>query len=253
MTNVLKSKFKTPRVLTLLSGGVLAVALCLGATTANATTISASVGGVPTGANCYENFDSLPLGGGGGTTTACGIIVSFSPAGQAVQGSVSGQYAAPVLSNNNGTLFGDPNNGADATTYLTAGGTSGSFAQLVFPGNEKYLGLLWGSVDSYNTITFYMGSTVVDSFGGAAVSAAAGSGNCANGNQTSVGTCYVNINLSDAFNKVVMTSSQYAFEFDNVAFASGNVNVPEPGILGLFLLGLALIGSGYWFRKRRFV
>lgn len=253
MTTLLKSKSRTPRVLTLLSGGALAVALCLGATTANATTISASVGGVPTGADCYENFDSLPLGGAGGTTTACGITVSFSPQGQAVQGSVGGQYAAPFLSNNNGTLFGDPNNGADATTYLTAGGTSGSNATLMFSGSEKYLGLLWGSVDDYNHIAFYMGSTLVDSFVGSAVSAAAGSGNCANGNQSGIGTCYVNINLSAAFNKVVMTSDQYAFEFDNVAFASGNVNLPEPGDLGLFLLGLALIGSGYWFRKRRLV
>ena len=235
----------------LVVAGALALAMCLGATTANATTITASVGGVPTGADCYENFNSLALGGAGGPTTDCGITVSFSPQGQAVQGSTEGQYAAPFLSNNNGTLFGDPNNGADATTYLTAGGTSGSNATLTFSGNEKYLGLLWGSVDNYNHIAFYMGSTLIDSFSGSAVSAAAGNGNCDNGNQSGIGTCYVNINLSEAFNKVVMTSDQYAFEFDNVAFAANPLGVPEPGEIGLFLLGLGLVGSGYWFRKRR--
>jgi hypothetical protein len=234
----------------LVAAGALALGMCLAATSANATTITASVGGVPTGADCYENFNSLTLGGASGTTSACGINVSFSPQGGVVQGSVGGQYAAPVLSNGNGALFGDPD-GADASKYLTAGGTSGSLAQLILPTSARYLGLLWGSVDNYNHIAFYMGSTLVYSFSGSAVSAAAGNGNCANGNQSTVGTCYVNINLSEAFDKVVMTSDQYAFEFDNVAFAASPLGVPEPGEIGLFLLGLGLIGSGYWFRKRR--
>jgi hypothetical protein len=239
-----------PQRMGLVAAGALALGMCLAATSANATTITASVGGVPTGADCYENFNSLALGGAGGVTSACGINVSFSPQGGVVQNSSSGLYAAPVLSNGNGALFGDAD-GADLSNYLTAGGTSTSFAQLVFPTSERYLGLLWGSVDSYNTITFYMGNSVVETFGGNAVSAAAGSGNCANGNQSTVGTCYVNINLSEAFDRVVMTSSNYAFEFDNVAFAASPLGVPEPGEIGLFLLGLGLIGSGYWFRKRR--
>jgi hypothetical protein len=234
----------------LVTAGALALGMCLAATTANATTITASVGGVPTGADCYESFNSLGLGGAGGVTADCGISVSFSPQGGVVQGSVGGQYAAPVLSNGNGALFGDPD-GADASHYLTAGGTSGSYAQLILPTSARYLGLLWGSVDSYNTIAFYNGATLVDTFGGGAVSAVAGSGNCVNGNQSTVGTCYVNINLATAFDRVVMTSSEYAFEFDNVAFAENPIGTPEPGELGLFLLGLGLVGSGYWVRKRR--
>ena len=234
----------------LVAAGALALGMGLAATTANATTITASVGGVPTGADCYESFNSLGLGGAGGVTADCGINVSFSPQGGVVQGSSSGLYAAPVLSNGNGALFGDPD-GADASHYLTAGGTSGSYAQLILPTSARYLGLLWGSVDSYNTIAFYNGATLVDTFGGGAVSAVAGSGNCVNGNQSTVGTCYVNINLATAFDRVVMTSSEYAFEFDNVAFAENPIGTPEPGELGLFLLGLGLVGSGYWLRKRR--
>ena len=234
----------------LVAAGALALGMCFAATSANATTITASVGGVPTGADCYENFNSLALGGAAGTATACGINVSFSPQGGVVQGSSSGLYAAPVLSNGNGALFGDAD-GADASNYLTAGGTSGSNAQLTFATNQRYLGLLWGSVDSYNTISFYLGGSWITSFSGNDVSAAAGSGLCANGDQSLGGTCYVNINLSEAFDRVVMTSSSYAFEFDNVAFAANPLGVPEPGEIGLFLLGLGLIGSGYWFRKHR--
>jgi hypothetical protein len=242
----------------LVAAGALALGMCFAATTANATTLSASVGGVPTGADCYENFDGLTLGSGGGTTSLCNIAVSFTPDGGAVKGGADGVYAPPVLSNGNGTLFGDLTNGADTTTYLTAGGTSVSNATLTFAGAEKYFGLLWGSVDdnpnaNLNTITFFFGDTQIAQFTGADVSAAAGGGNCANGNQDTIGTCYVNINLSSAFDRVVMTSSQHAFEFDNVAIAAGNIGVPEPGEIGLFLLGLLLIGSGYRYHKRELV
>ena len=240
----------------LLAAGMVAAGLGLGMTAANATTITASVGGVPTGAGCYESFDSLTTPGGG-ITTDCGINVSFVTDAQSVQGSQSGLYAAPFLSNNNGTLFGDPTNGQDTTTYLTSGAESGTHqnasATLTFPGQERYMGLLWGSVDSYNTLTFYLGNSLVASFTGTDVSNAAGTGNCTGGNQGAIGTCYVNINLSSAFDSVVATSTSYAFEFDNVAFAANPLNVREPGEIGLFLLGLLLIGSGYWYQKRRAV
>lgn len=237
----------------LLATGLLAAGLWLGMATASATTISASVGGVPSAADCYENFASLSPGPTGGTTTACSIGVSFGTDGQVVQGAVSGKYAAPFLSNNNGTLFGDTNNGADTTNYLTSGSTgahSGAGATLTFPTQERYLGLLWGSVDNYNTLTFYLGATQVASFTGTDVSNVAGTGNCTGGDQGQIGTCYVNITLSSPFDTVIATSSNYAFEFDNVAFAKAPVGVPEPGIVGLFALGLLLVGSGCWYRKR---
>ncbi|MHB8425230.1 MAG: Npun_F0296 family exosortase-dependent surface protein [Gammaproteobacteria bacterium] len=217
---------------TLITASALAAGLILMSSAANATpiSISASIGGVPTGTN-YENFDSLALGSAGGVT-ASGITVSFTPDGQAVQGSSSGVYAAPYLSNTNGSLFGDPSNGPDTTTYLTTGiGT----ATLLFPGNEQYMGLLWGSVDSYNTLSFYAGTTLIGSITGSNVTS------LANGNQGINGTYYVNINSSTPFDKVVASSSAYAFEFDNVAFNTTRV-VPEPAVLGMFGLGLLMIG-----------
>jgi hypothetical protein len=187
--------------------------------------VNALVGGAPTGVN-YVNFDNLPLSAAGGLSN--GIAVSFTGDAQAVQGSVANFYAEPFLSNNNGTLFGDPNNGLDTTTYLSTG--TGSVI-LTMPGEEKYVGLLWGSVDSYNTLSLYDGATLVGSITGTNVTAAA------NGNQGTSGTFYVNITSTESFNRVVATSTQNAFELDNVAYNPALVS--EPSSLILALVGLA--------------
>ncbi len=243
-----KGKSHTSRLQVLLVGAVLVAGLGLAATSANATAITASAGGVPTGADIYENFDTVPLGSGTYMTPS-GIEVSFTQDGQAVQGAVPGRYAAPYLSGDNGSAFGGQSDGADMTTYLTSGAT-GSYAAakvtLTFAEPMRYTGLLWGSVDPYNTLTFYNGATEVGQFTGTDVNT------LANGDQGAAGTFYVNISLSDSFTSVVATSSQYAFEFDNVAISANPLNVPEPGIAGVFLLGLLLLGSAYWLRGRRF-
>lgn len=190
---------------------------------AGGLTINASVGGAPTGVN-YVNFDDLPLGATGGVSN--GVAVSFTNDGQAVQGSLTDVYAAPYLSNGNGTLFGDPNNGPDTTTYLSTGIGS---VTLTLPGQEKYIGLLWGSVDSYNTLSLYNGASLVGTVTGTDVTSNA------SGDQGQNGTFYVNISSTQSFDSVVATSSQYAFEFDNVAFNSAAV--PEPSSFVLSLIG----------------
>jgi hypothetical protein len=196
--------------------------------------VDASVGGAPTGVN-YANFDNLPLGATGGVSG--GITVSFSTDGQVVNGSLSGVYAAPYLSNGNGTLFGDPNNGADTTNYLSTGVGS---VTLTLPGQETYVGLLWGSVDSYNTLSLYNGSTLVGTVTGTQVTSNA------DGDQGVNGTYYVNITSTESFNTVVATSTQYAFEFDNVAF--NPQAVPEPSSFALALIGVT---SAFTFKRMR--
>ena len=243
MNNKIKHKLNPSRLQALLAGAVLVTGMGLMATTASATTITASVGGVPSNAQVYENFDSVPLGAGTFKTPS-GIIVSFGDGGHAVKGAQSGKYAAPFLSGNNGSNFGSQMDGADESTYL-ATGAAGSNVTLAFVGPTRYMGLLWGSVDTYNTLTFFNGGTQVGQFTGADVTAAA------NGNQGADGTFYVNINLSDSFTSVVATSSAYAFEFDNVAISANPLKVPEPGTVGVFLLGLLLVGSAYRLKGRR--
>lgn len=244
MKNTLNGRSQNRHLRALLAASALAAGLCM-ATAANATlTLTPLVGGAPTGA-MHENFDNLTLGTAGGLTTS-GITVSFSPDGQAVQGGLSGSYAAPYLSGSNGVGFGSPDqpDGLDATTYLTAGGTATSSATMSLPGFEKYFGLLWGSVDTYNSLTFYNGTTVVGTITGTQVDAAA------NGDQGAMGTFYVNINSDLLFNRVVATSTQHAFEFDNVAFSPTPFDVPEPGTLGMMGLGLlAIVGLAMGRRK----
>lgn len=233
----------------LMCAGVV-VGVCVPAIANAALMIVSSVGGAPTGV-IKENFDSLPLGSVGGVTVDTGIIVNFTPNAQAVTGSVGGQYAAPFLSGGNGLGFGpggiDQPNGADATTYLTAGSTGPTplaQVELILPIEAKYLGILWGSVDTYNTLSFYDGMTLVGTLTGSDVLASPV------GNQGEEGTVYVNINSTLKFDRVVATSSQFAFEFDNVAFNDSPViGVPAP--MSLALLGAGLLGLGVARRGQR--
>lgn len=216
---------------------------------ANALSVSWAVGGAPTGVK-YVNFDNLTPNTSG-LLTATGpngsINLEITPNAKVAQGSQSGVYAAPVLSGGQGALFGNPignPDGVDTTPYLTSGRTSdqGSITML-FSGPQQYLGLLWGSVDAYNTLAFYLGTTLIDTVTGTQV---IGVGQ-ATGNQSASGTVYVNINTTSAFDRVVATSTSFAFEFDNVAY--NTTPVPDGGTTAA-LLGLAFTGLGFVARRR---
>jgi len=101
-------------------------------------------------------------------------------------------------------------------------------------GTYNYLGLWWGSMDTYNKIDFYLGS-----FGNAAVATVTGSQvslDSASGAQgDALNNAYVNIHGLPDFDRAKFTSSQYAFEFDNLA-------VPVPGAVLLGFLGLSAAG-----------
>jgi hypothetical protein len=206
------------------------------------------VGGSSTGA-IEETFDSLLPGGTATTTLPSGLTISW--AGDA--GPVSGSglnHAAPYLLGGNGLGFGPSGgtqaNGVDGTTYITAD-NAGSVT-LQFPTLETYLGILWGSVDGYNSLSFYNGATLIGTVTGSDVMASP------SGDQGANGTAYVNINATggSAFDRVVATSGGDSFEFDDVAFnetisALAADPIPEPTSLGLF--GIGLLGLGFVRRR----
>lgn len=158
------------------------------------------------------------MGGVGGNSGS--LSVSFAPVAQAVQGTTS-TYAEPYVSGDNNNYFGGDYTGSDNTTYLTAGSDGdvnypNSMVTLTFSKAQNYLGILWGSVDAYNTLSLYNNNVLVGQLTGSDVIADP------NGNQVAGGTTYVNI-TGVTFDEVIATSSQYAFEFDNVAYSA----VPE--------------------------
>jgi hypothetical protein len=221
--------------------GVFFTAMSLTSSVSVAALISASVGGIPISDAVYENFNNLSSSGG---LSSKGIYVTFSgtDSGTAALPVVSVKYAAPYVISASDHLFNDipQEDGPDLTQYLVTGIGS---VTLDLNAYHQYFGLLWGSVDSYNTLSFDDGNTLLFDFTGLDVT------RLANGDQGVNGTFYVNITSDVKFNRVIASSSQYSFEFDNVALVNVGTSsqeirqeIPEPGTLALLGLGL-LAGS----------
>ena len=118
-------------------------------------------------------------------------------------------------------------------------GTSG----VSFGGNGvSYFGYYMGSPDNYNVVTLYHGNTVLGTYTGSDMAAAAS--HMANGNQ-GVGF-FVNYQASggDTITRVTFSSSADAFETDNHAYIAA---VPEPETYAMLLAGLGAIA----FLRRR--
>lgn len=235
----------------LLGVGIAAAAFGLLSTSAMATvTVTASVGGAPTGA-ILDNLDLLSTGNAT-QNSLTGITVSFTGGSAAVTGASSGQYAPPAVSGLNGAGFGN-GLGPDATLYLSS--EPGGSITLNFNTEVKYVGLLWGSIDTYNSLELYDGATLVATISG--TDAAVAAGTLPNGDQNNPGTAYVNINSTVQFDRIVALSTSPAFEFDNIAYnaqecttpdCTQNV-VPEPVTLSLF--GAGLPGAAVLRRRKK--
>lgn len=207
-----------------------------GGTARAAFSLSASATGSAQAGATYATLDNLPAAGG----TSNGLNVAFNGSGAAVTGSVMSQYVAPVLAGANNQFFGPTYTGTDTTTYASSG--TGQTIFTFANGSQNYLGLLWGSVDTYNSLTFFDASNnVLGTFTGSDVIAAAGG-------LGATAALYVNINSTIAFSRVVASSGSNSFEIDNVAYAM--TAVPEPSSFAL--CGIAgLIGASVARKRAR--
>ncbi|WP_331351905.1 PEP-CTERM sorting domain-containing protein [Cellvibrio sp. UBA7671] len=138
-----------------------------------------------------------------------------------VTGNQSGKYAQPFGVNSQYLTVPNP-----APTTQSAIFNLGTAAD--------YFGIFWGSIDSYNFISFYLNNSLVASYSGSDIV-----GQFANGNQLGYSSNrYINFDFgSESFDSVKLTSHGFAFESDNHAFKK-LVSVTEPTTALLFLLGL---------------
>lgn len=183
-----------------------------------------SFGAAPANTRLVENFDGRTLGTNSGTFSMPGGQFSLSNS-HIVQGT-TGTYAKPYLDN---TQYASINAGGRITFNLTN------------PSN--YFGLYWGSVDTYNSLSFYSGSTLLGTIGGASIISAAG---LQAGNQGAFGSVFANFASSIGFDKVVAYSSGIAFEFDDVRLSA----VPLPAALPMFGGLMGAMGLAARRRKR---
>ena len=92
---------------------------------------------------------------------------------------------------------------------------------ITFANPLDYFGLYWGTPSPNNTIGFFNGDTLLQSFTGDAIV----------GNVTASAAVYANFfaEPGESFNKVVLSDSLIGFESDNHAYKVGaSTTVPEP-------------------------
>jgi hypothetical protein len=200
--------------------------------------VTASIGGVPSASGAtLETFDAaspsiLTLSGSAALVTGWPYLFG---------GGAPFNSAPPLCSAGTLAYFGEPStsiggtSGFDGSQYIAVA-AAGS-ATLNLPGPENYFGILWGSADVADTLTFYdIANNVIGTVTAANVPGAPTHGDPFHATDT----LYVNITSTTLFSRVVATTGVDSFEFDDVAYAHV---VPEPTEGILLSAGLCVIGA----------
>jgi hypothetical protein len=179
------------------------------------------------------------------TLTTAAYTVTFAGTGATqgvVNGALFGAHAVPVA----GVTGGGPeyltgNFGSALTTNIAASGnyfsTGIGTITFIFASPQTSFALLWGSIDTANSLRFNDAGNFVVS--GTAVQTAA-AGFISNGFQGPGGSAWVVVNTDTPFTTVTALSSITSFEFDAIAASTIPFGVPEP-------ITTALTGSGILF------
>ena len=194
----------------------------------------------PTSKTLYGN--SSPAQGtftqSGATFSGDGILMT-----NPTPGSSLGLYAEPY---------------GDTTQYLTVQ-PHGPNETVTFGNTYTTLGLYWGSMDDYNSIQLFNGTTPLDTITGTqAALAIPASG--AQGLQTDyANNRFITISNIDGvgagFTSIVLNSTSNSFELDNLSWGNNSITgrfsaTPLPPAVTLFSAGLALLGFAGMRRRK---
>jgi hypothetical protein len=211
---------------------------------AGAVVVTASSGPFSAGntnANNDNTFDGLLT-----PNTFAGTSIKWGNA-PASAGGVNFSGTAIIAKNAAGTAAGiSATPAGDTTNYMSILG--GRSETLTFSGVQNRFGLYWGSIDSYNSVAFYLGNSATPflTLFGNTLNAVPALG--FDGNQSAALTnAYVTF-TGLSFDKIVLASSGNSFEFDNISYGVGAV--PEPSTWAMMLLGFA--GIGFAYRRHRY-
>jgi hypothetical protein len=178
-----------------------------------------------------ETFDGTTAAGTSGSFTTS--FAMFTGDGVVRNGPITNVAAPP--------LFGPTPGSLDTTNYLSVTGKETiSFGTAAIPALHSALALYWGSVDTFNSISFLNTLTNTEvTFGGIFIKPPA------NGNQGSFATNadVVFSNLGFNFNEVILQSTSPAFEVDNLQVDNAvTASVPEASTWAMMILGFFGVG-----------
>jgi hypothetical protein len=142
-------------------------------------------------------------------------------------------------------ISAQPKKGAASANDAWFSVGQGQSATFNFATPVNYVGFLWGSVDTYNTLEIFNGSTLLATYTGGNGGLDAFQVPDGNGNQGK--SVYFNFS-ADSITSIKLVSTGPAFEIDNLSvsqIANGGqtLPVPEPQSWALLLAGLFTVGS----------
>ncbi|MBN9064168.1 MAG: hypothetical protein BGP06_12835 [Rhizobiales bacterium 65-9] len=211
------------------AAAAIATAFCLAGPASAAVTVVAAIPGYQGGG---AGFEGAAVGALTSGYSEAGItFTTVSPSVQVKQMPSDGDGAFP---------FGDT-----STKYVSVLG--GATLEMSFGSAMSKLGFYWGSIDGYNSISFYKGGSLVETVSGSVVLPSL----VDNGGQASFSSNrYVTLVMASgvSFDTVRFSSSSNSFEFDNIA-----AGVPEPSTWAMMLLGFAGLSFASYRRSKKAV